>query len=118
MHRSHDDYLATLTPKERAALEALSARIAARLPEGAQAVISYQIPAWQDASGEIVIGIAAFKSHINVTPFSGSIVPQIADRIEAEGFKTSKSAVRVPYDVPLPDWILDKLIRLKLDAIG
>lgn len=117
MRDQHDTYLATLSAQQRAAMDALSARIATRLPEGCEAVISYKIPAWRGPTGDILIGIAAFKDHINVTPFSGSIVPRIKVRVEGEGLMTSKSAIRVPYDTALPDWVLDELIRLKLTSL-
>lgn len=120
-HDPHAAYLAALPPDQRAALAALSERIRARLPD-AEPCISYAMPAFRAARGtgskSVIAGFAAFKRNLGFYPFSGSVVPQIASRLHAEGFKTSKSGVQFTPDRPLPDWALDDMIRLRLAEIG
>lgn len=118
---SHDAYLAALPEPQRAALTALAARIEARLP-GAERCISYAMPAWRIArtggSTAVVAGFADFKGHLGFYPFSGTVVPPIADRLAAEGFRTSKSGVLFLPDRPLPDWALDAMIAARRAEIG
>ena len=117
---THDAYLAALPADQRAALEALRARIVARLPE-AEPCISYAMPAFRVTAGrgaKVAAGFAAFKRHLGYYPFSGGVVPPLAARLAAEGFETSKSGVLFTPDRPLPDWALDALIALRLAEIG
>lgn len=117
----HAAYLAALPADQRTALAALSARIRARLPDAAPC-ISYAMPAFRAAGGTgskaVIAGFAAFKHNLGFYPFSGSVVPQIASRLHAEGFRTSKSGVQFTPDRPLPDWAIDDMIRLRLAEIG
>jgi uncharacterized protein YdhG (YjbR/CyaY superfamily) len=118
---SHAAYLAALPADQRAALEALSARILSRLPE-LEPVISYAMPAFRLPGGsgakQVIGGFAAFASHLGYYAFSGTVVPQIAGRLAAEGFRTSKSGVLFTPGHPIPDWALDALLRLRLAEIG
>jgi uncharacterized protein YdhG (YjbR/CyaY superfamily) len=118
---THDAYLAALPADQRAALETLAARLEVRLP-GAVACISYAMPAYRVKDGhgkpKVIAGFAAFKRHLGLYPFSGSVVPQIADRLAAEGFTTSKSGVLFTPAQPVPDWALDEMLRLRRAEIG
>lgn len=116
----HDAYLAPLPADQRAALQALRAGIVARLPTAAPCM-SYAMPAFRVAAPKgtkVVAGFAAFKHHLGFYPFSGSVVPAFAERLAAEGFRTSKSGVLFTPDRPLPDWALDALIAARLAEIG
>ena len=116
----HDAYLAALPEDKRAALDALRARIVARLP-GATPCISYAMPAFRVAAPKgtkVAAGFAAFKKHLGYYPFSGGVVPRIDARLAEEGFQTSKSGVLFTPERPLPDWALDEMIRLRLAEIG
>ncbi|MEC7762871.1 MAG: DUF1801 domain-containing protein [Pseudomonadota bacterium] len=114
-------YLADQPPAFRAVLEDLATRIEARLPEGAQRVISYAMPGWRvpaPKGTKMAMGMAGFAKNIGLYPHSGSVVPQIADRLTAAGIAQSKSGIKFPPDAPPPDWVLDEIIRLRLDEIG
>ncbi|MBV7410022.1 iron chaperone [Maritimibacter sp. DP1N21-5] len=118
---THEEYLATLREDQREALVALGARIDARLPGYAHCV-SYAMPAWRPAqakgSKDIVIGMAAFSRNLGLYPYSGSIMPHVAERAQAAGFTTSKSGFTFKPDQPPPDWLLDEVIALRLAEIG
>lgn len=58
-----DDYLAQLTPAERAELAPLAARIAAALP-GALPAMDWGMPVWKRADGVMLAGIAAQKKNL------------------------------------------------------
>lgn len=126
---THAEYLAALPADQRAALEALSARITARLaPDGGGTpCISYAMPAWRIASShgrkndgtqKVIAGMAAFSRHLGFYPFSGGIIPRLAPRLDTAGFKHSKSGVLFTPDRPLPDWLLDEALALRRAEIG
>lgn len=118
---THAAYFAALPSDQQSALVALAARIDARVPQAAHC-ISYAMPAWRitgpRGAAKVVAGVAAFKTHLGFYPFSGSVVPPFADRLAAEGFKTSKSGVLFTPATPLPDWVLDALIAARRAEIG
>ena len=118
---TQEAYLAALPDDQRVALDALRARIVARLPENAEPCISYAMPGFRvnaPKGTNVAAGFAAFARHLGYYPHSGSVVPRIAERLAAEGFKTSKSGVLFTPERPLPDWALDEMIRLRLAEIG
>jgi uncharacterized protein YdhG (YjbR/CyaY superfamily) len=77
----------------------------------AEQVISYKVPAFR-VQGRIVAGFAAFKDHLSYLPFSGSVLPGLAD--ELEGYTMTKSALHFPIDRPLAQSVVQKLIAARL----
>ena len=107
-----DDYLRGLDEPKRGTLEALRRTILEIVPEAEQ-VLSYNVPAFR-VDGRIIAGFAAFKNHLSYLPFSGSVLPRLAR--ELEGYSTSKSALHVPLDTPLPKSLVQKLIAARLES--
>jgi len=105
-----DTYIAALPPDQRAALTALRARLKALLPEHPE-VISYAMPGFRQPGpkGKMVAGYAAFAKHLGLYPHSGSVIP----KIDCSPFKTSKSGVLFTPDRPLPDALLETIIRAR-----
>ena len=75
-------------------------------------MISYRVPAFR-VQGKIVAGFAAFQNHLSYLPFSGSVLPQLADELEA--YTTTKSSLHFPVDQPLPKPLVQKLIAARLE---
>jgi uncharacterized protein YdhG (YjbR/CyaY superfamily) len=107
-----DTYLAALDEPKRGTLEALRRTILEIVP-GAEQVISYRVPAFRVA-GKTVAGFAAFTNHLSYLPFSGSVLPRLAD--ELAGYQMTKSALHFPVDEPLPKALVEKLIAARLEA--
>jgi DNA helicase-2/ATP-dependent DNA helicase PcrA len=63
-----------------------------------------------------IAGFAAFKDHLSYLPFSGSVLPQLAD--ELTGYTTTKSALHFPIDRPPPKTLVNKLIRMRLAEVA
>jgi uncharacterized protein YdhG (YjbR/CyaY superfamily) len=105
-----DRYLQGIEEPKRSTLQALRRTILEILPEAEQ-VISYRVPAFR-VSGETVAGFAAFRNHLSYLPFSGSVLPQLAD--ELGGYTMTKSALHFPVDRPLPKTLVKKLIAVRL----
>lgn len=105
-----DAYLRRVEEPKRSTLQALRRTILEVVPDAEQ-VISYRVPAFR-VSGQTVAGFAAFRDHLSFLPFSGSVLPQLAD--ELEGYTMTKSALHFPVDRPLPKALVRKLIAARL----
>jgi uncharacterized protein YdhG (YjbR/CyaY superfamily) len=68
------------------------------VPKEAEEVISYGIPAF--ALTKPFFGYAAFKSHLSVLPFSGSLFDSFAE--ELKGYEHTKSSLHLTFHKPLP----------------
>ncbi len=105
-----DTYLAALPPDQHAALTDLRARLKTLLPDHIECM-SYAMPGFRQPGpkGKMVIGYAAFAKHLGLYPHSGTVIPQI----DCTPFKTSKSGVLFTPDRPLPDALLETIIRTR-----
>jgi uncharacterized protein YdhG (YjbR/CyaY superfamily) len=105
-----DEYLRGVEEPKRGTLEALRRTILEIVPDAEQ-VISYGVPAFR-LDGKTIAGFAAFKDHLSYLPFSGSVLPNLADQLE--GYKMTKSALHLPVDRPPPKALVKKLIAARL----
>ena len=105
-----DAYLRTVGEPKRGTLQALRNTILEIVPDAEQ-VISYRVPTFR-VNGRAFAGFAAFQNHLSYLPFSGSVLPQLAD--ELEGYTTTKSALHFAVDQPLPATLVKKLIAVRL----
>jgi uncharacterized protein YdhG (YjbR/CyaY superfamily) len=105
-----DTYIAALPPDQRDALISLRARLKALLPDHIE-TMSYAMPGLRQPvpKGKMVVGYAAFARHLGLYPHSGSVIP----KIDCTPFKTSKSGVLFTTDRPLPDDLLQRIIRTR-----
>ena len=110
---SIDDYFDSLQPEARTALEHLRRQIRAAAPD-ADEVISYGMPTFK-WSGKAFAGIAAFKKHCSYFPCDARLLGRFAE--ELSGFETSKGGIRVPFDKRLPDSLVEKLARARIEEI-
>jgi uncharacterized protein YdhG (YjbR/CyaY superfamily) len=109
-----DEYLRGIEEPKRSTLEGLRRTILKVVPDAEQ-VISYRVPAFR-VQGKSIAGFAAFKNHLSYLPFSGSVLPQLAD--ELTGYTMTKSALHFPVDRPLPKPLVKKLIQTRLAEQG
>ena len=107
-----DEYLATLGPEKRAALEKLRKTIRAAAPK-AEECMSYGLPAFRH-EGRFLVAYGAAAKHCAFYP--GGIVEDFAD--ELEGFAFSKGAIRFQPARPLPVALVRKLVRAQLGRRG
>lgn len=77
----------------------------------AEEVVSYGMPAFK-VEGNIVAGLLANKSYVGFYPFSGSVLPNF--QTELSKYVTTKSALHIPLDKPLPKTLLKKLIQARI----
>ncbi len=100
------------SPQRETMLE-MRARILAILPQASEAM-KYGMPTFLH-DGVAVIGLLANARHVGVYPYSGSVIaglPEIAAR-----YGTTKGAIHLPTDAPMPKTLLRALIRARIAAI-
>lgn len=109
-----DEYLATLDEPKRSTLQRLREDIRALVPD-AEECIAYQCPAFR-VRGKVVAGFAAFTNHLSYLPFSGSVLPALAEELKDYPGGT-KSALHFRVDQPLPRKLVKKLVTARLAQI-
>jgi uncharacterized protein YdhG (YjbR/CyaY superfamily) len=100
-------------PKEiRAKLARIRTAIRQVAPQAVE-YISYGMPVYKYQKP--FIGFAAMKNHIGLYPMSGSFVASHKDELAA--YHTSKGAIRLPLDKPLPISLIKKIVQLRVQEI-
>jgi len=108
-------YILGVPEPARTTLRQLREIIRKAVPAGAAEVISYGIPAFSLA-GKPFFGYAAFKSHLSVLPFSGSLLESFAE--ELRPYSRTKSSLHLPFDRPLPATLIRRLVRARVAALS
>ncbi len=103
-------YISARPEPAQTALRELRAIIRAAVPKNAQEVISYGIPAF--AMPKPFFGYAAFKNHLSVLPFSGSVFDSFTE--ELKPYSRTKSSLHLAFDAPLPATLIRKLVRARI----
>jgi len=107
--RNVAEYIAAMPQEVRAKLVQIRAAILQVAPDATE-FISYGMPAYK--YDQTFIGFAAMKNHIGLYPFTGSFIA--AHQKELAGYSTSKSAIRLPLDEPIPISLIKKIVKLRI----
>jgi uncharacterized protein YdhG (YjbR/CyaY superfamily) len=108
-----DDSLADLTEPDRSCLQhvvGIAREVAPDTTEG----MSYGMPALK-LDGKPLVGVVAAAKHLSIFPFSPAVVEAVADRLE--GFSLSKGTIRFTAAHPLPDDVVEEIVRLRMTEI-
>jgi uncharacterized protein YdhG (YjbR/CyaY superfamily) len=105
-----DEYMRTLSPDKRKALQRLRRDIHAAAP-GVEECISYQIPAFR-LGGRLLVAFGGAVSHCAFYP--GSIVR--AFEKELQTYDTAKGTIRFHADKPLPASLVRKIVKARIAA--
>ncbi|MEW5976530.1 MAG: DUF1801 domain-containing protein [Acidobacteriota bacterium] len=108
--KSIDEYLATVSDAQRAALEGLRRAIQTVAP-GAQECISYRLPAFR-LDGKVLVLFGASAGHCAFYPGSGTAVD--AHQRQLKGYSTSKGTIRFQPDKPLPAGLVRKIVKYRI----
>ncbi len=107
-----DTIIAATAEPARGRMAALAAVVRAEAPQATER-IAYGLPTWHQ--GENIVHLGAFQRHIGIYPGPEAIsafAPELND------FRTSKGAIQVPHDAPLPIELLRRIVRWRLAAIA
>ena len=105
-----DEYLATVSPRNRALLEELRETIHDLVP-GVEECISYRIPAFR-YEGRIIAGFLATSTGCSYYPFSGTTLKTLAGQVG--GYSQTKSALHFGPEERLPRSLVRKLVKVRI----
>lgn len=108
-----DDYLAGIEEQQRRALVRVR-DIAQRVARDANQGTSYGMPALRVA-GKPLLGFNVTRQHVSLHPFSPAVVAAVAD--DLAGFSLSKGTIRFTPDTPVPEAVIERMVRLRLTEI-
>ena len=108
---SIEDYLDSLSPDVRAAVEEVRAIVREAVPDGEES-ISYNIPTVR-RDGHAVVHYAGWKKHVSIYP-----TPEADEDLERElaPYAAGKGTLKFPLDQPLPRELVAQVARLLSDA--
>jgi uncharacterized protein YdhG (YjbR/CyaY superfamily) len=112
--KSIDEYLATVSDDNRAALEKLRKTIKAAAPK-AEECISYRLAAFR-LNGKMLVAFGATAKHCAFYPMSSSTVE--AHKDDLRNYDTSKGTIRFHADKPLPAALVRKLVKARIAENG
>jgi uncharacterized protein YdhG (YjbR/CyaY superfamily) len=112
--RDIDDYLKSVTPVQRLALQKLRKQILALVPD-AEECISYSMPAFR-TQGRVVAGFLATQKGCSFFPFSGTILDALASQLS--GYSRTKSGLHFAPERGLPVTLLRQLLRTRQGEIA
>jgi uncharacterized protein YdhG (YjbR/CyaY superfamily) len=112
--RTIDEYLANVTPDQRAVLENLRQAIRAVLP-GAEECISYGIPSFR-WNGRSLVFFGAWANHCSFYPGSSKTLKNF--RRDLKDFRITKGTIRFSPDNPLPSAVVKKLVKARVAEDG
>jgi uncharacterized protein YdhG (YjbR/CyaY superfamily) len=109
-----EDYLGGLRPEQAHALRRV-VELARGLAPDAEEGTSYGMPALL-VGGRPLIGVTAAARHLSLFPFSPAVVAAVAP--DLEGFSLSKGTIRFTPEAPLPDAVVEQVVRLRRAELG
>jgi uncharacterized protein YdhG (YjbR/CyaY superfamily) len=105
-----DEYLARVSPDQRALLQKLRKTIHAVAPK-AEECISYGIPAFR-LNGRSLVLFGAWASHCSFYPGSSTTLKKF--RSDLKSFQITKGTIRFSPDNPLPLALVKKLVKARI----
>ena len=108
-----DAYLAQLPAERRADLERIR-RLAKQQVPDAEEVIGYGMPTLK-YRGQSFLGFDVHKQHVGLYPYGSATITAL--KSDLKQYKTSSGAIQIPFDQPIPEALLRKIIAHRLSLI-
>jgi uncharacterized protein YdhG (YjbR/CyaY superfamily) len=109
-----DDAISQVASPSREALQHVI-ETARRLATDAEDGVSYGMPALRVA-GKPYVAVVAAEKHLSLYPFSPAAIDTV--RSDLTDYSLSKGTVRFSAEHPLPDDVLERLLRARLAEIA
>jgi len=111
---SVDEYVAALPEPQRSTVAAILRTIAELYPEST-VKLAWNVPQVQ-IGGKYVFGVASYKQHIALAPWSEAAMAACADQLSE--FTQTRALFRVPVDWPINRNLLRELIAVRLSELA
>lgn len=108
-----DAYLATLPVEQRELLQALRDRVKGLAPK-ADETISYAMPAFK-LGKRFLLSYAGWKQHCSIYPIHDELLDRYGDALRDNA--RTKGSLHFSAAHPLPDGLLDELVRSRVATI-
>ena len=108
-----DEYLSSVDPPRRAALERIRRLVKALVPEVEEGR-SYAMPAMK-YRGKPLVGFIAARNHLSLFPFSPQVIDVMRPRLG--GFDLTKGTIQFSVENPLPDDVVEDIARHRITEI-
>ena len=105
-----DEYLATLQPDRREAMERLRGAIRAAAPDATE-VITYKMPGFK-THGQFLVSYDAFKSHYSLFPASDAVVQGLGAEIEP--YLVGSGTIRFKASAPIPVDLVRRIVEIRV----
>ncbi|MFZ4261287.1 iron chaperone [Sphingobacterium sp. HJSM2_6] len=109
---SIDEYIASFDQSGQNLLNGFRDSLNNIVPKGTLETINYNMPTWKYQGN--LIHIALYKNHLGIYPGSAAIANFTADLTK---YKCSKGAIQIPLDQPIPQDLLEKLVKYNLKLL-
>ena len=109
---SVDEYLATLPPERRAAMEQLRQTIRAAAPDATE-TMAYNMPAFRSHGDQFLVSFDAYKHHYSLFPSTDGMVTALGD--ELRPYLVGKGTIRFPADRPIPLDLVRRIVEIRVD---
>lgn len=106
-------YLATLPEAVAARLDEIRGLVRRIVPEAVE-TMSYGIPTF-DLRGRHLVHVAGHRRHVGFYPGPEAVAVFAAELTEA-GYRTSRGAIQLPHDRPLPLDLVERIVRFRVAA--
>jgi uncharacterized protein YdhG (YjbR/CyaY superfamily) len=107
-----DAYLDACPEWARIALEEIRAAIRRVAPDATE-TISYQMPAFRDATGRMLVSYAAFADHCSLFPLNGTVLAALGP--DARRYLAGKGTMRFDRGEPLPVELVERVVAVRLE---
>jgi uncharacterized protein YdhG (YjbR/CyaY superfamily) len=105
-----DDYLSKVTDRAREMLGEIRAIVLSMVPPEAVEIFSYGLPGFYYKG--VLLSYGAYKNHCGFYPGSPPLLNSLAE--ELKDYKTARGSVQFPYDKPLPEALVRKIVRARI----
>jgi uncharacterized protein YdhG (YjbR/CyaY superfamily) len=109
--RAVEAYLATVPEPAHTTLQQIRAMIRAAAPQESTEGLGYGIPTFRYKGA--LVAYAAFKAHCSFFPMNAALIDNFAD--ELKGYRTSKGTLQFPVDAPLPEALVSKMVKARVE---
>ena len=112
-YKSVKDYLAAQDATKAKTLKSMIDFILAQFPE-LECKISWNVPTIH-RNGKYVFGVAAYKNHLTLAPWSSTVIENFQARLEK--YVVFKNCFQIPVDWTIDKKLLKDLVRARLGEL-